>query len=172
MARAASPATQLPVAHNPHELAPSEFEVSQLRRINETMLRYTSLAIVIIDRHYRIMTINAAARRLLGVLDIAYDHDFLHTVRGLPYQEVRRAIDTAFREHTTTTLDEVELDQSIEGLGKHVSFTIMQIEQGAPELAVITALDVTERVQLKRRLEAVQREHTELVGELTNGSRE
>lgn len=128
--------------------------VGQLRRINETMLRYTNLAIVIIDRHYRIMTINAAARRLLGVRDIAYDQDFLHTVRGLPYQDVRHAIDTAFREHSTTTLEEVELDQAIERSGKHVSFTIMQVEHGAPELAVVTALDVTERVQLKRRLEA------------------
>jgi two-component system, chemotaxis family, CheB/CheR fusion protein len=162
---------QLSVVHNPHEPGPTEIEVAQLRRINETMLRYTSLAIVIIDRHYRIMTINAAARRLLAVRDIAYDQDFLHTVRGLPYQDVRRAIDTAFREHTTTTLDEVELDQAVEGSGKHVSFTIMQVEQGAPELAVITALDVTEQVQLKRRLDAVQREHAELVGELSSGNK-
>jgi two-component system, chemotaxis family, CheB/CheR fusion protein len=50
-----------------------------------------------------------------------------------------------------------------------VTFTIMimQVEQGAPELATITALDVTEQVQLKKRFEAVQREHTELVGELS-----
>jgi two-component system, chemotaxis family, CheB/CheR fusion protein len=62
---------QLSVAHNPHEPTANDVEVGQLRRINETMLRYTNLAIVIIDRHYRIMTINAAARRLLGVRDIA-----------------------------------------------------------------------------------------------------
>ena len=36
-----------------------------------------------------------------------------------------------------------------------------------PELAVITALDVTDQAQLKKRLEAVQREHSELVGELS-----
>jgi myosin heavy subunit len=43
----------------------------------------------------------------------------------------------------------------------------MQIEQGTPELAVITALDVTEVVQIKKRLEAVQREHADLVGEIS-----
>ena len=101
--------------------------------------------------------------------DIGYDQDFLHTVRGMPYQEVRRAIDTCFREHATMNLQEVELDQSSEGSGQYVSFTIMlmQVEQGAPELAVITALDATEQAQLKKRLEAVQREHADLVGELS-----
>jgi len=147
----------------------SEVEIQQLRRINETMLRYTNVAIVLIDRQYRILTINAIARRLLGVRDVAHDQDFLHTVRGIPYQEMRRAIDTSFREHTTATLHEVELDQSSEGSGRHVNFTIMpmQVEQGAPELAVITVMDVTDQVQVKKRLEAVQREQAQLVTELS-----
>ena len=154
---------------NVHDLTQAEIEVSQLRRVNETMLRYTNVAVVIIDRQYRILTINAAARRLLGVRDLAYDQDFLHTVRGMPYQEVRRAIDTCFREHATMNLQEIELDQTSEGSGRYASFTIMlmQVEQGAPEVAVITAFDITDQVQTKKRLEAVQREHAELVGELS-----
>jgi two-component system, chemotaxis family, CheB/CheR fusion protein len=60
---------------------PAELDINQLRRLNETMLRHTNAAVVIIDRHYRILTINAAARRLLGIRDLAYDQDFLHTVR-------------------------------------------------------------------------------------------
>ncbi len=151
----------------PHDLA--EIEITQLRRLNETMLRYTNVAVVTIDRHYRILTINAAARRLLGVHDSGYDQDFLHTVRGVPYQEVRRAIDTCFREHTTMTLQELELDQASDGSAKYVSFTIMaaQIEHGAPEVAVITVLDATEHVQIRKKLDAIQREHADLVGELS-----
>ena len=143
------------------DLAQTETEIAQLRRINET--------IVIIDRTYRIVTINAAARRLLGFRDIAYDQDFLHTVRGLPYQEVRRAIDTAFHERSTITVQDLQLDQTAEGTARYINLTIMnmQIEHGAPELAVITAADTTEHVQLKKRLEAVQREQAELVGELS-----
>jgi two-component system CheB/CheR fusion protein len=57
-------------------------DITQLRRINETMLRYTPSAVVIIDRHYRVLTINSAARRLLMVRDSGYDQDFLHAVRG------------------------------------------------------------------------------------------
>src|SRR5215212_3488373 len=158
-----------PAITNPHDLTPAEFEIAQLRRVNETMLRNTNFAVVIIDHQYRILTINTAARRLLGVRDLAYDQDFLHTVRGMPYQEVRRAIDTCFREHTTMSLQEVQLDESTEVSGKYVSLTIisMQIEQGTPELAVITILDVTDQVQIKKQLDAVRRQHAELVGELS-----
>ena len=151
------------------DLTQAETGIAQLRRINETILRYTNIALVMIDHHYRILTINAAARRLLGVRDIAYDQDFLHTVRGMPYQEVRRAIDTAFHEHSTLTLPEIELNQVSEGSGKFVSFTIttMQVEPGTAGLAMITVIDVTEMVQIKRRLETVEHEHAGLVAELS-----
>ena len=151
------------------ELTTPEVEITYLRRINETMLRCTNAAVVIIDRFYRILTINAAARRMMGVHDMAYDQDFLHTVRGLPYQEVRRAIDSVFRERATVTLPEIGLDQATEGSGRYVSFTVMpmQVEHGAPELAVITAIDSTDQVQMRRRLENVEREHADLVSELS-----
>jgi two-component system CheB/CheR fusion protein len=158
-----------PMSPSPLEMGQTDVETAQLRRVNETVLRYTTVAVVIIDRSYRILTINAAARRLLGIRDVAYDQDFLHTVRGLPYHDVRRAIDTAFREHTTMNLAEVELDHPSEGSGHYMNLTVMnmQVENGAPDLAVITAHDITEQVQLKKRIEAVQREHTELIGELS-----
>ena len=158
---------------NLHDLTPTEIETFQLRRINESMLRYTNVAVVFIDRQYRILTINPAARRLLGVREIAQDQDFLHTVRGMPYQETRNAIDTSFREHATINLSEIELDRSSEGSGRYVNFTIttIQVEPGAPELAVITAHDVTDQIQIKKRLEAVQREHGDLVGELSSANK-
>jgi two-component system CheB/CheR fusion protein len=118
---------------------------------------------------YRIMTINATARRLLGIREIVHDQDFLHTVRGLPYQEVRQAIDTAFREHSTISVQDLELDDDIEGVHRYLNLTIMnmQVAHGARELVVITAADVTEQVQMKSRIEAVQREQAELVSELS-----
>jgi two-component system, chemotaxis family, CheB/CheR fusion protein len=151
----------------------AETETARLRRINETVLRYLRAGVVIIDRNYRIVTINAAARRLFGIRDIAYDQDFLHTVRGMPYQNLRAAIDLAFREHTTTTLENLELDHNAVGSGRYMDLTIMlmQGELSTPELAMITAIDTTETVQLKKRLEAVQREQAELVGELSATNR-
>ena len=162
-----------PLTSNILDSTQADIETAQLRRVNETILRYTNVAVVFIDRAYRILTINAAARRLLGVRDLAHDQDFLHTVRGLPYQELRKAIDTGFREHSTTTLPELELDRTTEGSGRYLNLTvmIMQVEPGAAEVAVITALDVTEQVQLKKRLEAVQHEHNQLVDELSAGNK-
>ena len=152
-----------------YDTTAADTEIATLRRINETMFRYLTAGVVIIDRSYRILTINGAARRLLGIRDLAYDQDFLHTVRGMPYQDVRTAIDTAFREHTTATLKDLELDQTAVGAGRYMDLTIMimQVEPGARDLAVITAVDTTEAVQVKKRLEAVQREQAELVGELS-----
>ena len=159
-----------PATTTPPDVTHVDFDTSQLRRINETMLRYTTVAVVIIDRSYRILTINSAARRLFAVREMAYDQDFLHTVQALPYHEVRRAIDTCFREQTTMTLQEIELDQPAEGSSRYVSFTIMsmQADQPTPELSVITAIDVTDQVRLRKRLEAVEREHAEMVNELSS----
>ena len=112
------------------ELTQPEVEITRLRRISETILRCTDVAIVIIDRNYRILTINAAARRLLGIREGAYDQDFLHTVRGLPYQEVRSAIDTVFREHSAKTLPELELDQMSEGSGRCMTLTVTVMQNG------------------------------------------
>ncbi len=159
---------------NPLDATHAEVETAQLRRVNETILRSTNVAVVIIDRSYRIVTINAAARRLLGIRDLAYDQDFLHTVRGVPYHEVRKAIDTTFREQSTINLSELELENGKEGSGRYVNLTItiMQgVENGIPELAVITAHDVTEQVQMKRRLEATQQEQAELVSELSGANK-
>ena len=152
-----------------YEVTAADTDVTQLRRINETMLRYVTAGVVIIDRSYRILTINAAGRRLLGIRDPAYDQDFLHSVRGLPYQDIRAAIDLAFREHSTTNLRDLELDQLAVGSGRYLDFTVMAmpVEAGAPELALITVVDTSEGTQAKKRLEAVQREQVELVNELS-----
>jgi myosin heavy subunit len=91
----------------------------------------------------------------------------------MPYHEVRRAIDSTFHERSTINLPEIELDHAAEGSGRYINLTIMamQTEQSAPELAVISALDITELVQMKKRLEAVQREHSDMVNELSQANR-
>jgi two-component system CheB/CheR fusion protein len=148
----------------------AETEITHLRRVNETLLRYLTPGVVIIDRNYRILTINAAARRLLGIRDLAYDQDFLHTAKGLPYQRVRAAIDLALRERSNSTLEDLELEHLG---GRYLNLTVMvvSVQAGAPDLAVISLNDTTELVQVKRRLEAVQREQTELVGELSTANK-
>jgi two-component system, chemotaxis family, CheB/CheR fusion protein len=158
-----------PVVAVTERLTP-ELDIAQLRRFNEGLLRYLPLGVVVIDRSYHILTINGGARRMLGIREvIANDQDFLHTVRGLPYAQVRNAIDTAFREHTTVPLPELELDPTVGGDGRYINLVVMpmQAEPGAPDLVVISVHDATEQAQTRKRLEAVQSEQTRLVNDLS-----
>ncbi len=159
--------------HAIYDVTTPDTAVAQLRRVNETILRFLTTGVVTIDRSYRILTINASARRLLGIRDLAYDLDFLHTVRGMPYHDVRAAIDLAFSEHSTTTLKDLEFDQSATGSGRYLDFTIMVMpaEAGAPDIAVMTVVDTTEVVQMNKRLDAAQHEQAELVDELTSANK-
>jgi len=139
-----------------------------LRRMNEVIFRYLPIGIVIIDRSYHIVTINPAARKLLGIREVAIAQDFLHTVRGVPYVVVREAIDSAFREHSTITHSEVELDNENGGTGRFINMSVMPAHSdgGSPELAIITIIDANEAVLTKRRLEAMQEEQARTLGEL------
>jgi len=158
------------VADKPQQAEISHFnlEATPLRRINEVVFRYLPIGIVIIDRSYHIVTVNSTARRLLGIREVAIDQDFLHTVRGLPYSEVRGAIDNAFREHTTITHSEVEVDNETVGTGRFINLSVMpaHLDEGSPELAIITIVDATEVVLAKRRLETAQEEQAKTLAEL------
>jgi two-component system CheB/CheR fusion protein len=155
--------------HTEQELTPSSLELSQLRHFNELLLRFLPIGIVVIDRSYHILTANGAARRLLGLRELVSEQDFLHTVRGIPYQQVRSAIDTVFRERSTVTLPEIELDVNLGGSGRFLSLSIisMQLEASAPDLVAISVIDVTDQVQTRRQLEAIQAEQTRLMKELS-----
>lgn len=154
--------------HADQEPTPPSLELGQLRRFNELLLRFLPMGVVIIDRNYRILTANGSARRLLGLREVANEQDFLHAVRGIPYQMTRSSIDTVFRERSAITLPEVELSVSAGGNGRFVSLAIapMQIESGSPDLAAISITDVTEQVQVRRQLETVQAEQAQLMNEL------
>jgi len=140
-------------------------DLTPLRRINEILFRYLPIGIAVIDRNYRIITINAAARRLLGIREVAVEQDFLHTARVLPYSEVRHAIDSAFHDHSTVTLSEIDTDATT---GRFLNLTIMpaHLDDSAAQWVVVTINDVSESIVTKRRLEDVQHEQSKILEEL------
>ncbi|MBV9229499.1 MAG: PAS domain-containing protein, partial [Chloroflexi bacterium] len=154
--------------HADQEAPAPAIELGQLRRFNELLLRFLPIGVVVIDRSYRILTANGSARRLLGLRDVVSEQDFLHAVHGIPYHETRAAIDSLFRERNPVNLPEVELDSSIGGNGRYISLSIslMQLEAGSPDLAIISVSDVTQQVQIRRQLETVQEEQSKLMNEL------
>jgi two-component system CheB/CheR fusion protein len=141
-------------------------DVSGLRRFNDLVLRSMPVGLVVIDRTYRMVTSNPAARGLLQMRDHVGD-DFLHAARGLPYNEVRAGIDAAFRDRVPTTLSELNL--SAGGEERYVQLTISRVhpEDAAAEYAVISLVDVTETVRAARRLKVAQDEQRLLVEELS-----
>ena len=128
------------------------------------------VGVIVIDRSYHIHTLNGAARRLLGLREGAIEQDFLHSVRGIPYQEMRAAIDAVFRERSTVTLTEVELEMNAGGNGRFVNLSIvpMQFESNIPEYAALSVTDVTEQVKVRNQLQNVHTEQTQLMNELTS----
>lgn len=148
-------------------------DLGQLRRFNELLLRFLPVGVVVIDRSYRLISANAAARRLLSLREIPNDQDFLHAVRGIPYTAVRNAIDTVFRDRNNITLPEVALDSASGGNGRFVLITIvpMQLDAGSSDLAALSINDVTEQIQIRQRLETVQNEQHELLDALGNANK-
>ncbi len=155
------------------ELPELPLELGQLRHFSELLLRSLPIGVVVIDRNYHIITANGAGRRLFGMRDITNDQDFLHAARGIPYTEVRKAIDAVFRERTTVTLPEVELENEVGGTRRFVflSIVLMQIEPGTPDVAAISVTDVTEQVQTQRQLTVAQAEQSQLMGELATANK-
>jgi two-component system CheB/CheR fusion protein len=55
------------------------------------------IGIAIVDRHYDVQLINAAALRLLGIHRSAVGEDLLHLADDVPQKPLRHVIDAAFR---------------------------------------------------------------------------
>ena len=163
------PHRSLSKQHADQEPAPPSLEIGQLRRFNELLLRFLPIGVLVIDRNYHILTANGVARRLLGLRDVGTEQDFLHAVRGIPYTLTRNAIDSMFRERTAVSLSEVELEAAAGGNGRFVnlSMALMQMDAGLSDLAAISVNDVTEQVQIRRQLEGIQAEQTQLMNELS-----
>lgn len=150
------------------EAAMAMTDVGLLLRLNDLLLRFLPVGVVVIDRSYLVITMNTPARRLLGLRDVGAEQDFLHAVRGVPYTQVRAAIDGVFRDRNPVTLPEIFLDVALGGTGHYLCLTIasMQPDTNTPELAVISVTDVTEQVQNRQQLEVAQAEQDQLVAEL------
>jgi two-component system CheB/CheR fusion protein len=147
-------------------------DVLNLRRMNELILRYLAAGVVLVDRSYRILSLNATARRLLGVREVVTEQDFLHSVRALPYGAVRDAIDRVFREKAPQMVLDMELAGGLGGPPRFVALHIapVQTEGVTIDTAVVTVIESTDLVQTRRRLESLESEQRQLVDELNSAN--
>ena len=68
-----------------------------------------SLGLLTVDRHYDIVSINPAARRLLGIHDPGRGEDLIHLLSAVNAEQVRSAIDASFRSQQPVKLDRLPL---------------------------------------------------------------
>jgi two-component system CheB/CheR fusion protein len=138
------------------------------RALEEAIVRTMQAGTVVVDRLYRTVAMNSAARRLLGVREHGSERDFLHSVRGIPYGDVRAAIDTALRDRKPVVLPDVSLGLGDSAEPRYVNLTIAPVGEGpAADHLVITVVDATDAVLTRRRLEAAEDTQKRLVEELT-----
>lgn len=163
---------QLEIIAPAFNLSNPQMGFEQLRALTEQLLRFLPIGLVIINRSYQVISANVTARRLLGLREALVEIDFLHSVRGIPYTQIRGAIDSSFRDQNTVTLKEMELDQTSGGNGRFLSVTISPLagELAPLEMVVITVADVTEQISSQRQLEGARSEQTRLLNELNDAN--
>lgn len=145
------------------ELFQAQQESQQARLLKENLLLNLPVGVVVVDRRYDIQEINYAARRLLGIHTVAIGEDLLHLAHNVPHQDFRAAIDTALREQTVRTLDEVQVPQMSTGAPAYLRIECYPRPAGPPEAesaaadpaesVLIVVVDVTEQVAAQRELE-------------------
>ena len=150
------------VSSTADEVMLSVSELASLRRFNELLLRALPVGVAVIDRAYRLISANATIRRILGLHDMSEEQDFLHAAHGISYDQVRMAIDTAFRERKNVSLLELELSPLVDGNDRFIALTVtpIQVDPDTLEMAAISIYDVTEQVHMRQQLETLQGEQT------------
>ena len=156
----------------------------------EQVLLDLPIGVVVVDRHYDIQSINAAARRLLGIHNSAIGEDVVHLAHRGIGAPLRDAIDTALRGESFSEVH--ELDSLPESPGELRHFEVVafgqhaseRVEQG--EMVVVLISDVTEQQQLlatqtrqhadaqtrAERLQALLDESTRTVRQLLQANQE
>jgi two-component system CheB/CheR fusion protein len=108
--------------------------------------------VVVLDHSYCMLSWNRAAEQMLSISLMRAGQDFFHTVRGLPYAQVRTSIDTIFAEGGSLTVSPVELAFSAGGNGRILALTVtlLPAEVGGILHVVLYFNDISEQTLLEQ----------------------
>jgi two-component system CheB/CheR fusion protein len=118
---------------------------------------------VIINRDYRILYINPAARRHLGIHGIAINEDLIHVVQHVPLTELRNSVEQALQGQSDSRVFAIEAPSSEIEVRQYIEFICAPIadEVSGSDILVQT-IDVTEQHQtsesLRETAERLQRQ--------------
>jgi two-component system, chemotaxis family, CheB/CheR fusion protein len=147
------------------------------RSMGEDLINYLPVGVAVVARDYTIEAMNAAARQMLSIPSVGVGQDFLHAMQEeVPYAEVRRTIDEAFREGRTTQADEFAVEGAATGEPSYLRLTCHPLRTGDEgrrvKSVLVTVENVTAAVRMRRlteqnlRLEEANRDLGQLNEEL------
>ena len=138
----------------------------RVRGAGEDGLSRIPVGVVVVDRKYDVRAINATARRLLAIHGAAVGEDFLHSMQGASYAEVRGALDDAFGDASAASTAEFILEDPVTGEPRYLRLDCYprrgEGDTGPAETIMVVINDITreavERRELMERLEALSME--------------
>jgi two-component system CheB/CheR fusion protein len=141
----------------------------------DALLLRLPVGVIVIDRHYDIQTINAAARELLAIHGTAVHEDLLHQLPDATVRDVRAATDRAFRgEPSSVVLESPRA--AVEASGRRaieLSCHPLRSEGDgtASEMVLLLATDVTPALAARRELEGELRKQQDEAARLLEQAR-
>lgn len=122
------------------------------------------IGVVVVDRNYDILTINHAARSMLGIHGQGIGEDLVH-LADLPSNELKTALDSAFRSEMPETSREVEIKDLAADAVRHLQISCFPDrtlnKDGRIEGVFVIVTDVTESTRRLRALETSNRRNEE-----------
>jgi two-component system CheB/CheR fusion protein len=152
-----------------HAMDVSTRDIEHIRIYDELLLNALPNAIIAVDAQYRVQTWSAAAERIfrLSATDVL-GKDFFHSVPGLPYRELKKALDGALK-GDERRIDLPELDWAREGqAAKKLRGTIVKLPVKADDPAVVVLIldDITDPTRLAQELSEANAKLDALVREI------
>ena len=146
-------------------------EAREERGHDDLFLQKLPVGVVVVDRRYDILSINAAARQLLSINDPAMGEDLLHTVQGAHYAELRAALDTAFGKGETAEVEGFAIEDVTTGEPRYLHVACHPRKNagagGQVASVMVVANDVTELVSSRLELEERLRRAHEKLNDVT-----
>jgi two-component system CheB/CheR fusion protein len=123
-----------------------------------------------VDHNYDIQYINSEARHLFSIHSTALEHDLIHLIQRFESQAIRKAIDTASSSgmEAKMLLSASHVDNEVQQTLEITCMAIELSEDQSDALTLVTAIDVTEREQLK----SLQTRADEMFGRLGKANEE
>jgi two-component system, chemotaxis family, CheB/CheR fusion protein len=136
----------------------------------EGTLQQLPIGIVLADRRYAIQTINATARRLLGIHSSAIGEDLIHQAQGVPSDRLRAVIDRTIRNGVPVEREVLKMETPI-GEMRFLEFSCSpaRLDESSEQFALVTVIDVTEQVLQREHLTAA---NARLVAEVERVTRQ